>query len=176
MIDFLTTGVSHLQDCLNRLGALWIVYFPLNFFVAAIVSHLTYPVMLRIDDKLLKQILQINALHGNDPTKKSKHINRWFVKYALTTGFAASALIALQFKSLSIETAIIYGLIGPYALTRRIVDAVGDKVEAEINQSISKTVQSKDLEYDKSVNEVGAALKLELLGSTRPRGEEVNAH
>lgn len=176
MLDSFIAYIGHIQDCLNRLGSLGIFYYPLNFLVSATVSYLTYPVMIQINDKLLKQIIEISALHRSSGATKNTIVNKWFFKYAITTGFSASALIALQFKALSLETAIIYGLIGPYALTKRIVDAFGDKVEADIKQSIIKTVQAVELNYDKSKEEVIASLAAELKElSKHPKGGKDNA-
>lgn len=149
---------SSYQVCLDKIAALGIVYYPLNFFVAFAVSFISFPIYLsKITNReeLIERIARFSELD-----KRIRWAIRFFtLRYAAVTGLAAVALIGIQFRALSVSTAIIYGLLGPYVLRERLSAERKDKITEELDKEVEASAAQPQNEIKSELDRVRKDLK-----------------
>jgi len=137
--------ISSWQEFFDKISSFSILYYPLNFFLSFFVSYFSFKVLLpgiKTFDQLLKHLLTIGKLEE----RIKRDIRNFTLEYALVTGLAASAIIAIQFRGLNFSSAIIYGILGAYFLKDHMILPLGKKIGEEIKRQVDSRITATKTE------------------------------
>jgi hypothetical protein len=135
MLEF----ISNLQEFLNKLTAYPLIYYPIHFLISSLVSYYSLPVIwtkVRTFDDLLKYLTNLSK----QDEKIKREIRNFKRQFALLTGLASTAIIAFQFRGLSINSAILYGFLGVYFLRDQIISSLRRKAAEVTREKVASVL------------------------------------
>jgi hypothetical protein len=179
--------VEHAQSIWDIVTKTPILYSLVHFIVSALVSILAFKLF---DGGLgssqqyqtLKKLLALKGRLSQpssdlDKIKRAFSNNecgRWF-SYAIITGATSASIIEVQFPGgAQVPWAVLYGLLGPYALRDILLSFLGKQQESETkivtsNISDKKERASEDKEYLQSL---GRTIKVDIYKKLREEAYE----
>ncbi len=143
MLDYIISW----QEFFDKLSTYSIVYYPVHFILSSFVSYFSFKVLLpgvKTFDELLQHILTLSR----QEEKIKQEIKKFTLQYAVVTGLASCAIIAFQFKGLSINSAIIYGVLGAYFLKDQMLRPISKEIVKEFNKQVASHIAETKTEIE----------------------------
>lgn len=150
----LVNALKSFQNSCYSVSDLPIVYTTFNFIIATLVSYISFPIfMVKIKDMV--QLLNHMEKIVSRKRRIHRHITYFTLRYAVITGFGATALIMMQIQGPNLPTAVICGFLGPYIMRERLTSeletnlgATKPKVVAEANEEIKASKREREKKPD----------------------------
>jgi hypothetical protein len=158
--------LTNLQYFFDKLKTLPLVYWSANFLVALVVAYVSFPILIqriRSREEWLEYIISTSDLEK----KVKRNMRLYTLHYAVVTAFASAALIAIQFKGISLATSIVYGLLGPYILRDKLSGALRRNVTEGLQGQVDESKRILEQEIDSDLSSIDDNLQKELESKLR---------